>query len=148
MVVMITSKQNTSGTVTLPLLNWSTSFTVAANQVEIIQLPPGAETLGSETITQTGVQILSEVPVSAYIHQYFNFRSEASIVLPIDAISTEYFVMSYSGVQQGGTNYLSEFLIVATENETAVTINPSDQTKSGKSPNLSLIHISEPTRPY
>jgi len=135
MVVMITSKQNTSGTVTLPLLNWSTSFTVAANQVEIIQLPPDAETLGAETITQTGVQILSEVPVSAYIHQYFNFRSEASIVLPIDAISTEYFVMSYSGVQQGGTNYLSEFLIVATENETAVTINPSDQTKSSKSPN-------------
>ena len=134
MVVMITSKQNTSGTVTLPLLNWSTSFTVAADQVEIIQLPQTAETLGSERITQTGVQILSEAPVSAYIHQYFEFRSEASIVLPIDAISTEYFVMSYPGIQSRGVDYLSEFLVVATENETTVTITPSDQTRGGRNP--------------
>ena len=99
MVVMITSKQNTSGTVTLPLLDWTTSFTVEADQVEVIELPQIAETLGSEMITQTGAQIRSVLPVSAYIHQYFDLRSEASIVLPIDAISTEYFVMSYTGIQ-------------------------------------------------
>lgn len=135
MVAMITAKQNTTGTISLPLLNWSVSFTVPADQVEVIELPQMAETLGSESITQTGVQIRSTQPVSAYIHQYFGMRSEASIVLPIDAISTEYFVMSYQGIVNRGTDYVSEFLIVATENETTVTISPSDQTKGGNSPN-------------
>lgn len=90
MVVMITSKQNTSGTVNMPQLDWSMPFSVAANDVVVVQLPQSAETRGSETITKTGVQITSLTPVSAYIHQYFEFRSEASIVLPIDAISTQY----------------------------------------------------------
>ncbi len=136
MVVMITAKQNTSGTLSIPLLDWSTSFNVAADQVEVIQLPQIAETIGSEKITQTGIQILSAQPVSAYIHQYFEFRSEASIVLPIEAISTEYFVMSYQGINSRGVDYYSEFLIVATENETTVIITPSDQTKGGRSANM------------
>ena len=67
--------------------------------------------------------------------RYFGMRSEASIVLPIDAISTEYFVMSYQGINQRDIDYYSEFLIVATENETTITITPSDQTKGGKTPN-------------
>jgi len=135
MVAMITSKQNTSGTISLPLLDWSMPFSVAANDVVVIQLPQSAETRGSESITKTGVQITSAAPVSAYIHQYFEFRSEASIVLPIDAISTEYFVMSYPGILNRGVEYLSEFLIVATQDETTVTISPSDQTQGGKNAN-------------
>ncbi len=136
MVVMITSKQNTSGTVNIPQMGWSMPFSVAANDVVVVQLPQSAETIGSETITKTGVQITSLAPVSAYIHQYFEFRSEASIVLPIDAISTQYFVMSYPGIFNRGVDYLSEFLIVATTDETMVTITPSDRTQKGKSPNI------------
>ena len=132
MVAMITSKQATTGTITIPLQNWSRPFSVAANDVVVIQLPQSAETRGSENITQTGIQIIAQSPVSAYIHQYFSFRSEASIVLPIDAISTEYFVMSYTGIQNRGIDYLSEFLVVATMDETTVTITPSDRTKGGK----------------
>ncbi|MFK7984240.1 MAG: gliding motility-associated C-terminal domain-containing protein [Saprospiraceae bacterium] len=135
MVAMITAKQNTSGTVTIPQMGWSVPFTVAANDVVVVQLPQAAETRGSETITKTGVQITAINPVSAYIHQYFEFRSEASIVLPIDAISTEYFVMSYTGIFNRGQDYLSEFLIVATTDETMVTITPSDRTQKGKNPN-------------
>ena len=102
MVAMITSKQATSGTIKMPLLDWSMPFSVAANDVVVIQLPQSAETRGSENITKTGVQITSVAPVSAYIHQYFEFRSEASIVLPIEAINMEYFVMSYTGIENRG----------------------------------------------
>ena len=35
-VAMITSKVNTSGTISMPNLNWSESFNVAANNVTII----------------------------------------------------------------------------------------------------------------
>lgn len=132
MVAMITSKQNATGTISIPLQNWSQNFSVAANDVIVIQLPQNAETVGSESITQTGIQIQSQQPVSAYIHQYFGFRSEASVVLPIDAIDTEYFIVSYQGYFQRGIDYPSEFLIVATEDETTVEITLSDGTKRGK----------------
>jgi hypothetical protein len=45
MVVMITSKFNTSGTVEMPLLGWKQSFSVTANQVTIVTLPKTAETI-------------------------------------------------------------------------------------------------------
>jgi gliding motility-associated-like protein len=131
-VVMITSKQNTQGVISIPLYNWSQSFSVTANNVQLITLPAFAETIGSEKITTTGIHITSEAPVSAYIHQYFGFRSEASIVLPTEALDKEYFVMSYKGFFQRETDYPSEFLIIATEDETEVTITPSDFTLKGK----------------
>ncbi len=139
MVAMITAKQATSGTISIPLQGWSTPFSVAANDVVVIQLPQSAETRGSENITQTGVQITSFTPVSAYIHQYFELRSEASIVLPIEAINTEYFVMSYQGIFNRGEDFLSEFLVVATTNETTVTITPSDRTKGGRNADAAFI---------
>lgn len=132
MVVMITSKQNTSGEVRIPLLNWSQNFVVNANDVVLVELPQTAETLGSEKITQTGVQITAQRPVSAYMHQYFGFRSEASIVLPTEAIDKEYFIFSFLGFEQRGVNYRSEFVIVGTEEETTVTITPSYETRNGR----------------
>jgi len=148
MVVMITSKQNTSGMVNMPLLNWSQDFTVNANEVVVVELPKEAETLGSERITQTGIQIIAQKPVSAYIHQYFGFRSEASIVLPIDAISKEYFVFSYQGIEWRGEDYHSEFLIVGTADETMVTITPSHTTKNGKQANQSFSIILDQGETY
>lgn len=132
MVVMITSKQSTSGTVTMPLLDWSQDFVVNGNDVVIVELPKAAETLGSEKIDRTGVQIIAQRPVSAYIHQYFGFRSEASIVLPTEAINKEYFIFSYTGIEQRGQTYHSEFLIVGVEEETSITVTPSANTRGGK----------------
>jgi len=133
-VVMITSKQTTSGTVSMPLNGWSQSFTVAANGVSLITLPANAETIGSESITSTGVLVSANDPVSVYIHQYFSMRSEASVVLPNSSIGDEYFVMTYEGVDRSGTVFPSEFLIVATQDETTIEITVSDRTKQGKQP--------------
>ena len=81
-VVMITSKYNTSGTVEIPLQNWSTSFSVSANNVTIITLPSFSEVIPSEEITELGIRLSSGLPVSVYTHQYHNYRSEATVVLP------------------------------------------------------------------
>lgn len=135
-VVIITAKEETVGTVSMPLLDWSMPFSVAANVEVVVKLPASAETIGSEEITNTGIQISSQQPVAAYMHQYFGFSSEASAVLPTDVIGTEYFVMSYAGTQDGERVYPSEFLIVGTRDETQVTITPSAQTKGSRKPNL------------
>lgn len=131
-VLMITSKQNTGGNVSMPLSGWSQNFAVAANGVSLITLPTNAETFGSESVTSTGIRITSVAPVSVYMHQYFSMRSEASVVLPNSSIGDEYFVMTYEGVERSGTVFPSEFLIVATQDETTVNITLSDRTLQGR----------------
>jgi gliding motility-associated-like protein len=133
-VVMITSKFNTSGTISMPLENWNTTFDVSANSVTIITLPSFSEVIGSEQKTELGIHLSSGKPVSVYIHQYHNFRSEATLVLPETSIGTEYYVMSFNGVKTQGNDYPSEFLIVAIEDETLISITVSDFTKLNKAP--------------
>lgn len=132
MVVMITAKTNTSGRVEMPLSGWSQEFTVAANQVSLIRLPRDAENQGSERIAKGGVRVTADDPVSVYIHQYHSFRAEATIILPVEAIDREYYIMSYNSIFRDGRDFPSQFLLVATQDETEIDIRVSDNTLQGK----------------
>jgi gliding motility-associated-like protein len=138
MVVMITSKYNTGGVVRIPGHGWEKSYQVAANSVTIVQLPAFAENVGSEKVDMNGVEVESQLPVSVYIHQYHSMRSEATMVLPVESLGQEYYVMSYFGYQENGTVYPSEFLLVGMEDDTDITITLSDQTKGGKAKGASF----------
>ncbi len=133
-VVMITSKYNTSGEVSVPQQNWSQSFSVTANSVKLITLPTFTETLGSEQVEKTGVHVTAVQPVSVYMHQYANHRSEASVVLPVPSIDKEYYVMAYTAFGQNNQIYPSEFIIVAIEDDTQISVTVSDNTKGGRDP--------------
>lgn len=148
MVVMITSKYNTSGTVEMPLLGWKQSFSVIANQVTIITLPKTAETVGSEIVSSNGILIISEKNISVYMHQYYNNRSEASIVLPDDALGNDYYAIAYKAFQQGNVVYPSELLIVAVKNDTEIEIILSDQTKGGRKKGESIKITLSPGQTY
>lgn len=139
-VAMITAKSNTFGTISIPGQNWEEEFMVMANDVTLVQLPLSAETLGSESITNTGIRIQTNDPVSVYIHQYFSMRSEATIVLPEPILSRAYYVMTYEGVVWDGIDYPSEFLVVATQDDTNIRIKVNDRTKRGRNPN-SIIEV-------
>ncbi len=130
-VVMITSKYNTSGAIKVPLQNWETSFSVNANEVTLINLPAFTEVTESEIITSRGIHLSAGQPVSVYLHQYHNYRSEASVVLPTTSIGNSYYVMSYTGVFIQGNDYPSEFLIVGVKEDTHLDITLSDDTQMG-----------------
>lgn len=129
MVVMITSSTNTSGTVSIPGLGFTNSFSVAADDVTLVTMPASAETVGSELVQQNAIHVVSNDPVSVYIHQYQSFRAEASIVLPVPSLSNEYYVLSYSGADQSNDG-ASEFIVVAIEDETTVNIELIDDSKN------------------
>lgn len=131
MVAMITSKYNTSGVIRMPGYNWEQTFSVAANSVTIVSLPANAESTNSEVLEKRGIQVVTQLPSSVYIHQYFSMRSEATVVLPVSSLGDEYFVMTYNGYQEGGV-YPSEFLLVGLEDDTELTVTVSDKTKGGK----------------
>ena len=134
MVAMITAKKGTSGEISIPLQGWSRPFTVGANAVTVIPLPASAENIGSESVSNRGIRVTSRDPVSVYIHQYHEFRSEAAVVLPTGSIGREYYIMTYQGVVWDGEDHESEFLIIGTQDDTEINITVSDQTLRGKSP--------------
>ncbi len=133
-VVMITAKEATSGVVRLPLQNWQANFQVAANDVAVITLPITAEAVASESIEKRGVLVQSQGPVSVYMHQYSTFRADASLVLPLESIGTEYYAASYRSYQQNTEVYPSEFIVIGAQDNTTVTMTVSDNTKGGRQP--------------
>ena len=139
MVAMITSKKATSGTLSAPGLKISKSFSTTPGIATLIQLPSTVENIGSEAISNKGIVVESSGPISLYIHQYAEFRSEASLILPFSSIGTDYYVMSYNGYQSNNQreNY-SEFLIIATTDSTIVEITPSARTQKGKAKDQSF----------
>ncbi len=133
MVVMITSRVATSGIVSIPERDFFQEFVVAANDVTVIALPSYAETVGSEFVNDNAIHITSAQDISVYMHQYFGMRSEASVVLPKSSIGNSYYVIAFTGVEEGFFGpgiFPSEFLIVANEDETNIEYTPTAQTAS------------------
>ena len=134
MVLMITSRVATSGTIEIAGLGWTEQFSVAANDVTVIQMPTAAETVGSEFVGENAIHVTARDDISVYMHQYFGMRSEASVVLPIEAIGTSYYVIAFTGVPEGLFGpiiYPSEFLIVATQDETVVSYTQTATSQNG-----------------
>ncbi len=141
MVAMITSKYATSGQIRIPAYNWQQGFSVGANAVTIVNLPAYAENTASEIAEGRGIQVVTQLPASVYIHQYNSMRSEASVVLPVASLGTDYYVMTYNGYSEGGEVYPSEFLLVGVEDGTEIDVTVSDPTRGGK-PAGSTFHVS------
>ncbi|MEZ4828247.1 MAG: gliding motility-associated C-terminal domain-containing protein [Bacteroidia bacterium] len=137
-VAMLTSRYDTQGTISVPMAGWSQTFTISANSVTIITLPPITETRGSESISANAVKVVSDLPIAVYIHQYFSRRSEATVVLPTVSLGQDYRVITYTGPSQNNEIYPAEFLIVATQDNTKISVTLSAQTKNGKAPGSSF----------
>ncbi|XP_052786022.1 uncharacterized protein LOC128221454 [Mya arenaria] len=66
------------------------------------------------------IEIHSTKPIWAAIVTTANNELEAFLLLPVNALSTEYFIPSYR--PYSANSYMSQFLIVATETDTTVAI--------------------------
>jgi hypothetical protein len=129
----------TSGTITNPRTGWVSYFTVPARDIHTVHIPEtqAYNTVG-ETVTNRAVYIETSADVSVYAANFQNLTSDAAVVLPVEALGDEYYSISFNGnIGQSGTNIgddraPEEFLIVATEDKTLVTIVPKNKTDGGK----------------
>lgn len=135
-VVVITAREATSGLVEIPGQGWSQNFEVTSNGFVQIDLPNFAETIGSENIENNAVFIQATDTVSAYIHQFFEKRSDASLLLPLESLGNEYYVLAFQGLSLGARDWPSEFLIVAVDDNTQIEITPSAATIGGQTPGV------------
>lgn len=130
--VHIMSASATSGTVSLPLNGWSTSFSVAANSVAVIDVPTSAENSGSGNVQPKGLLIQSTDSVNVFVSSFQNFTHDLTQVLPESSLGNTYRVDAYQGLPNFNNLHKSELLVVATQDGTQVRITPSVNALSGQ----------------
>ena len=101
----------------------------------------------SESVQNRAIHITSTNPMSVYVMNFDSKSADVSLVFPTTSLGKDYFVASYkpmikkdsNGVFQSGWN--SEFLVVATDDNTEVSITPTRNTEGGKIAKSSYVVI-------
>lgn len=128
--VYIAGDQATSGTISMPNMGWSTTFTVPANGTTMVLIPLSAICTSSDTIQGKGILIEAGRAVTVHALNFEQATADASVILPESLLGTDHRVMAYKGLQGFGT-LNSELLVVATEDSTEVEIVPACNTLGG-----------------
>jgi len=136
--VLISAKRDCSGTVTNPLTGWEQSFTVRANSITTVDIPEAQgyhNGSNNETVSNKAIKVVANDTISVYCTNIAYVSFDASFVLPIESLGDEYIIQSYDQSRIGGddtyANETSAFLIVATEDNTEIEINPKVNTLGG-----------------
>ncbi|MGQ9819406.1 MAG: IgGFc-binding protein [Candidatus Kapaibacteriales bacterium] len=127
--LFITSEENANVKIEIPALGYRTSLFVRAKEIREIRLPSEAEILSNQTIEKLSVHITSDNPISVYGLNRRFMTTDTYLAFPTEVLGTEYRTMCYTALE----NQMPIFAIIATENNTEVTIIPSaNTTRSSK----------------
>lgn len=142
-VLVVTANENTTGAI--EYLGNSAPFTLSAGQQYTLRVPSADLDLlhrNSGSIENKGIHITSSGKIAVHA---FNerFRSaDGTVVLPIGALGTDYYITSHFEVltvpvnYNGNVNNESTLLVVATEDNTQVEITTSKNSISGNVANV------------
>ena len=129
--VFVVADQNTSGMVSIPGLGMDIPFSVTANNTTTVALPSTCEHFSSEVVENLGIHITTADTVSVFAINFKELTADGTKVLPIQSTGTDYTISAYSGLP-GTSDLASEFLIVASEDDTEVEIIPTAPTQGGQ----------------
>ncbi|RKD92252.1 CHU domain-containing protein [Mangrovibacterium diazotrophicum] len=142
LTITVTSAYNTSFSIyTEGGTNPIASYSITSNIPQAVTIPWNAnEVIGSETPENKGIYLVANDPVNVYAMNSDYKSSDAAVIYPLESIGKQYFAMCYEPhyatysanvngtIVTGYNGRNSEFLIVATEDNTLVTITPSKVT--------------------
>jgi len=130
--LIASSRQDATVTVANPQTGYSQNFTVQADQVaEFIVPQEQGYTFASGSAQKRGLKITSTAPISLYASNFYEFTYDATIVLPVTALGTDYVAQIFEN-----TLMAKELAVVATQNNTTLTITPHARTTNGKVKNI------------
>ena len=133
--LVFTSLTAASGTITNPNTTYTATFTMPAKGIHTVSIPEvqAYNTVG-ETVSNKAIYIETSADVSVYGVNFQEMTSDAAVILPVEALGDEYYSLSFNGNEGRSSTDRTpeEFLIVATENNTLVTIVPKNRTGGGK----------------
>ncbi|MBQ8722392.1 MAG: hypothetical protein IJY67_09680, partial [Paludibacteraceae bacterium] len=108
-----------------PTTGYKKEFNCTKNEVGKIEIPNIHGYLDTENeVLPRGLKVTSDVPISLYASNHNHESYDATNVLPIEALSTEYIIQTYSFDRQA-----TEFALVATADNTQIIVTPSDYVK-------------------
>ncbi len=121
MALFITSDKNSKGTISVN--GYTTSFSVTANQISgPISVPYNyAYVAGAGIYNNRGILVKvddNQPAVVVFAHIYAGFRSEASLILPVNTLGRKYYSTNFWQASTGGAK--SQFQVVATAPNTVV----------------------------
>lgn len=142
--VMISAKRACSGTIAKPDGSLpAIPFSVEANGITNITIPEAYayNENNSEVVGHKSLVLRATDTVSVFISNIATYSFDASFVLPVESLGSEYFVqcfdqeIDYSGILNESI-FTSAFLIIAVEDSTVVDITPVVETEFNLFPGL------------
>ncbi|MDC1068799.1 IgGFc-binding protein [Candidatus Kapabacteria bacterium] len=126
--LFITSDYDANVTIEIKALNQKTNIFVPKGTVRNVEINKLAQVKSSEVIEQgLAVHVQSDNPVNVYGLNRRKLTTDTFLGLPVGVLGKEYLAIGYNIAVQ----LTSQFAIVATENNTEVTIIPSVKTANG-----------------
>jgi gliding motility-associated-like protein len=130
--IWITSDKASTGIVTMTNGAFTANFNITANGLQEIQIPHATGHISnaeSGAIIQKSIKVKvdpGKPAVVAYVQQWGNARSAASLLLPTNVLGTKYYAISFtqSATTGGGQSARSQFQIIATKPNTNVIVTP------------------------
>ncbi len=143
------SSKTRKGTVTVtnPQTNWVQTYQIpnTTGWLKIADIPQSAiypyaqnetgQQKASGKTFKTGLLVTCDEEVSVFAGLRYTNAFDASNVLPITALQSEYIIQDYPPFADGTPTSFSNFCILATENNTQVEITPHAKTYDGKPAN-------------
>ena len=91
-----------------------------------------------ERAQQNGMKITSSSPIAVYAINYNAASSEIAPIPPVDMLGTEYYTIAYRELDHVDDDFNSRVQIVATEDNTNITIKIPEHTWTSKSNNQGI----------
>lgn len=130
--LFLTSEEDTKVTIEVAGIGYRTVVFVKARTVQNVRIPSSAQVKSNQIIEKLAVHIVSEKPIFVYgLNRRFQ-TTDTFLAFPVEVLGTEYRVMCYTV----STELVPIFAIVATEDETEVTITPTYETAGSNPPNI------------
>lgn len=122
--LFITGDYDTKVHIEIKNLHFQQDVTVPGGTVVNVNISPDAELKTSDLVSKHSIHITSDNPVSIYALNRRFQTTDTYLGLPVNVLGKEYRAMCYS--ESGGL--VSEFAIIATEDNTKISIVPSANT--------------------
>jgi hypothetical protein len=121
LTLYITGETATTGTVEIKGESFSESFSVTPGTVTAVKIPPADEMSTSDGIEEKAIHVSAGAPVVVYGLNDIPFTTDAYTAFPDEVDGDRYTVLAFGSGCCGN----SEIGVVATQNNTEVTITPS-----------------------
>ena len=128
----ITGDQAATGKVTLPVNRPSIPFSIKAGEIIGIDIDTILQIFRSDQVMKLAVHVQSDQPVAVYGLSNRKASTDTYVAFPTNVLGTAYRAMCYDALAGTEDAFTSQIDIVATEDNTSVTILPTANTKGGK----------------